>query len=71
MFTASLDEEGGDVYTAPAEGFDEGEPLRRWYAYDEDGELIEETLGEAYVAPPQAARVRVVIGAQVELETIR
>ncbi|MBV1857000.1 MAG: hypothetical protein KUG77_01220, partial [Nannocystaceae bacterium] len=71
VFTASLDEEGPDVYTAPAEGFDEGEPLRRWYAYDEDGELIEETVGEAYVAPPEAALVRVVVGAQIELETIR
>lgn len=71
VFTASLDEEGADVYTAPAEGFDEGEPLRRWYAYDADGELIEETIGDAYVAPPEAARVRVIVGAQVELETIR
>ena len=71
VFTASLDEEGADTYTAPAEGFDEGEPLRRWYAYDQGGELIEETVGEAYVAPPEAARVRVVVGAQIELETIR
>ena len=71
VFTASLDEQGADVYTAPAEGFDEGEPLRRWYAYDLDGELIEEAMGAVYVAPEHAARVRVVIGAQIELETVR
>ena len=71
LFSASLGEETDGVYVAPAEGFDEGEPLRRWYAYDAYGELIEETVGEAYVAPDDAARVRVVVGGQVELEVQR
>ena len=70
VFSASLQEQGYGLYVAPAEGFDEGEPLRRWYAYDEDGALIEEVIGPDYVAPAEAVRVRVVIGAQVELETL-
>ncbi|MCR9161062.1 MAG: D-Ala-D-Ala carboxypeptidase family metallohydrolase [Nannocystaceae bacterium] len=71
VFSATLDEQGAGMYTAAATGFDEGEPLRRWYAYDASGSLIEEVIGPVYVAPESAARVRVVVGAQVELETIR
>jgi hypothetical protein len=71
VFSAALGEESDGVYIAPAEGFDEGEPLRRWFAYDADGELIEETVGEAYVAPDEAVRVRVRVGGQVELEAQR
>ena len=70
-FTASLDEIGAGTYVAPAEGFDEGEPLRRWYAYDEDGALIDASIGPVYVAPVNAARVRVLVGAQVEIETLK
>lgn len=71
VFSATLDEQGAGLYTASATGFDEGEPLRRWYAYDASGALIEEVIGPVYVAPESAARVRVVVGAQVELETLR
>lgn len=71
VFSASLDEQGARTYAAPAEGFDEGEPLRRWYAYDASGVLIEESIGAIYVAPEHAARVRVLVGARVELETLR
>lgn len=70
-FAATLDEQGAGLYTTTATGFDEGEPLRRWYAYDASGELIEEVIGPAYVAPESAVRVRVIVGAQVELETLR
>ncbi|MEM6292577.1 MAG: D-Ala-D-Ala carboxypeptidase family metallohydrolase [Myxococcota bacterium] len=70
-FSATLQHEGAGVYTAPAEGFDEGEPLRRWSAYDADGELLDSAFGPVYVAPVEAARVRVVVGAQVERNVTR
>jgi hypothetical protein len=52
----------GAVWTAPAEGFDEGEPFRRWTAMDGDGGVITSTDGRAFVAPAGTWRVRVVVG---------
>jgi 3D (Asp-Asp-Asp) domain-containing protein len=65
-FAASLTFENGAWY-APADGFDEGEPLRRWTARDADGEVLVETTGESFVAPATAARIEVTVGAVVKL----
>jgi len=55
-------------WTAPAEGWDEGEPLRRWWAYDAEGSLLATSVGEHFTPPEGAARIRVNIGLEVELE---
>ncbi len=55
------------AWTAPATGFDEGEPLRRWTAWDADGRLLVEDFGPRFVAPPDTARVEVEVGGQVLL----
>ncbi|HET6585884.1 MAG TPA: 3D domain-containing protein [Nannocystaceae bacterium] len=54
-------------WTAPAEGFDEGEPLRRWTALDADGDVIEQALGESFAPPAGTARIEVGVGAVVTL----
>lgn len=64
--TAVLEEHDG-VWTAPAEGFDEGEPLRRWTALGADGEVLASEIGESFVAPEGSARVEVLVGAVVAL----
>jgi hypothetical protein len=58
----------GSVFSAPAEGFDEGEPLRTWTAYDAAGEVIEIVESETYEAPAGAARIQVDVGNRVVLE---
>lgn len=60
---------GGGVCTAAAEGFDEGEPFRRWWAIDAEGRVIGTATGRSFVAPAGAARVRVRVGGRVEAET--
>ena len=52
----------GPVWTAPATGFDEGEPLRRWRAWDRDGRLVANALGRTFVPPPGTTRVEVRVG---------
>ncbi len=52
----------GTRLTAPAEGFDEGEPLRRWSAYDASGNLIEVIESTDYEPPADAADVEVEVG---------
>jgi hypothetical protein len=64
--SAELEEEAG-VFIAPALGFDEGEPKRRWSAYDEQGEQIAEGVGPVFVPPPDAVRVGVQVGNQLWL----
>jgi hypothetical protein len=59
----------GMSWQAPATGFDEGEPLRLWTAFDAQGNVIDEGEGESYVPPAGAARIRVWVGGHVELET--
>ena len=54
-------------WTAPAEGFDEGEPFRRWRAFDADGRLLVRSTGREFVPPPRTAELQVVVGGQVEL----
>ncbi len=57
------------VLDAPATGWDEGEPLREWTAYDVDGYAIDFYVGETYEPPLDAASVEVFIGREV-LRTI-
>lgn len=54
--------------SAPAVGFDEGEPLRRWTAYTEDGTACAQSTGASFVPPAEAVRVTVWVGRQIWLE---
>lgn len=67
-FSASIERHEG-VLTAPAEGFDEGEPVRRWTAYDADGNVIAEFKGDAFTPPADATTVEVDVGRVVEVST--
>ncbi len=57
------------MLTAPVEGFDEGEPVRRWKAFDADGEILAEYQGENFTPPPSAVTVEVDVGRVVEVVT--
>lgn len=59
--TASIVRVAG-VYTAPAEGFDEGEPYRVWTAWDVDGNVLSETATRDFTAPEGTAKVAVWVG---------
>ncbi|HVI03197.1 MAG TPA: D-Ala-D-Ala carboxypeptidase family metallohydrolase [Enhygromyxa sp.] len=56
-------------WLAPASGFDEGEPQRRWFAFDADDRLIAEARGRTFAAPSEAVRVEVIVGAQIHLRS--
>jgi hypothetical protein len=56
-------------WTAPATGFDEGEPLRRWSAFDANDRVILEARGRSFAAPAETVRVEVVVGAQIQLRS--
>jgi hypothetical protein len=66
-FTATIEHEAG-VFTATAHGFDEGEPTKRWTAYDADGEVLQQALTPVFVAPPGTAHVEVDVGRRVIAE---
>jgi hypothetical protein len=55
----------GAVWTAPAEGWDEGEPLREWTALDADGRALVRATGRTFQPPPGAVTVEVVVGRRV------
>lgn len=55
-------------FEAPGEGWDEGEPLREWAAWDAAGRRIATHTGDTFDAPPTTARVEVVVGRAVTLE---
>lgn len=57
----------GNAWTAPATGFDEGEPARLWAALDDGGRVVATGEGRRFDAPP-GARVRVRVGHQLVLE---
>lgn len=57
----------GPTWTAPAEGWDEGEPLREWRAYDAAGALIAEARGDTFTPPTLTAEVEVTVGRAVTL----
>jgi hypothetical protein len=65
--SARLERDARGAWWAPASGFDEGEPMRRWTAYDADGGLLVEATGRQFVPPPAAYRIEVLIGARVRL----
>jgi hypothetical protein len=55
----------GDRWTAPATGWDEGEPLREWRAFSADGREVMRAEGRSFVAPADAERVEVVVGREI------
>ncbi len=55
----------GAVWTAPAVGWDEGEPLREWTALDARGVVLARGSGVSFVPPAHAARVEVWVGRRV------
>ncbi len=57
----------GAVWTAPATGWDEGEPLREWTAYDADGVVIDTYVGGEYLPPVEAVEIEVVVGRELLL----
>ena len=69
VLRAELESDESGVLSAPATGFDEGEPMRRWSAFDGQGQLLDEARGRTYAPPAGAARVEVLVGAQIQLAT--
>lgn len=65
--TADVVEFNG-VFSAPAVGWDEGEPLRRWRAYDASGQWIDAAEEPTYVPPADAHRIVVNVGLLLEVE---
>lgn len=61
---AELVEDAGE-WRAPAQGFEEGEPARRWSAWDGEGNLLLEARGRSFVPPEGTARIEVVVGARL------
>jgi GH18 family chitinase len=60
--TARLQPSPHGTLLAEVEGFDCGEPLREWTAYDTDGHVLSTGEGAEFVPPTDAARVEVVVG---------
>jgi hypothetical protein len=58
----------GGRWTAPAEGWDEGEPLRDWTAFDAAGRVLGTFRGRSFTPPPGAVRLTVVVGKQLTLD---
>lgn len=58
----------GEVFTAPGQGWDEGEPLRRWVAYDAAGKVLLRASGATFAPPEGATRVEVEVGRVVRLQ---
>jgi hypothetical protein len=52
----------GTVLTAPASGWDEGEPLREWRAFDASDAMIASSVTRTFNPPPRATRVEVTVG---------
>jgi hypothetical protein len=65
--TARLEHDVDGAWRAPASGFDEGEPMRRWTAYDAGGRLLMEITGREFVPPAGTHSIEVIVGAQVRL----
>ena len=55
----------GARWRVEAGGFDEGEPLREWTAFDAAGRVVRTDVGRSFEAPAGAARVQVRVGGQV------
>ncbi len=69
-YRARIESAGGRLSVAH-EGFDEGEPLVEWYAFDAAGAVLEMHRGPDLLPPPAAVSVKAVVAgwleAQVEL----
>ncbi len=68
VHTAHIQRGADGSYTAPATGFDEGEPYRLWRAWDDTGKRLDEHVGASFSAPLGTARVHVEVGGQVVVE---
>lgn len=55
----------GTRWTAPAVGWDEGEPMRVWTAWDATGQPLVRATGRSFAPPPDAACVEVDVGRQL------
>jgi len=66
-FAATLQRDGVG-WIAPAEGFDEGEPVRRWVARDANGEVLARAVGRTFVPPAGTTRIEVGVGGRVVVE---
>ena len=60
----------GGRLVADATGFDCGEPLREWTAYDADGEVLAQATGADFEPPAGAVEVDVLVG-RVVRETLQ
>jgi hypothetical protein len=51
----------GDALAVHHEGFDEGEPVIEWRAFDQDGQLVDSGRGARFVPPMLAVRAQVIV----------
>lgn len=58
----------GNTWSAPAVGWDEGEPLRVWRAIDAAGHVLATHRGRTFTPPAGTTRVTVVVGQEITLE---
>ncbi len=61
----------GDLLSAPAEGWDEGEPLREWVALDAAGDVVGSAVGREFAIPIGAVEVEVTVGREVVSRWVR
>jgi len=66
--TAILQSADG-VWSAPAQGWDEGEPLRQWRAYGSDGRLLASQDSDTFTPVIGAALVEVTVGLELTLRS--
>jgi hypothetical protein len=57
----------GEALTTTSEGWDEGEPLREWTAFDAQGRVLAEARGQTWVPPEGTARIRCTVGKALEV----
>lgn len=57
----------GLVWSAPAQGWDEGEPLREWVAYGVGGEILVEATSRHFLPPAGTASLQVTVGREIVL----
>ncbi|KIG12599.1 Dipeptide-binding ABC transporter, periplasmic substrate-binding component [Enhygromyxa salina] len=68
LLAASLEQDPHTGHwSAPASGFDEGEPVRRWTAFAADDRVLTQARGRTFEAPPETAYVEVLVGARMRL----
>jgi hypothetical protein len=60
-FAASIERDGTRL-VVHADGFDEGEPVRRWTAVDAHERVLTVFVGRSFIAPPGTVRVDVLVG---------